>query len=260
MEENIKPIKIDNIDNKKQNKDLKKDEKGFIRLDSPINDNESNIILFKYGPSSNSKENIKINNDKKNNNIISHDKEIMEDSIIYFSLKLKKNNNEYHNFLYVSIFLYIFDIIIWHFDKQILHTNLNLYSILLILGMSIFQVYFFKHNFETISKEIYFLVQRVIYIYSFSLFLFYSDILYTIFQIIINKRDNNIIYQKKIINFFGFPLIIFFYIIVNLLIPIFILYELIKIKRNIKNLSAAKGETYENVKIKDSQIINSIIN
>ena len=88
MEQSIKPIKIDDIENKKENKETKKDEKGFIRLDSPVNDNESKI-LFKYGNNnSNSKENTE-NNDKINKNI-SHDKEIMEDSIIYFSQKLKK--------------------------------------------------------------------------------------------------------------------------------------------------------------------------
>ena len=259
MEQSIKPIKIDDIENKKENKETKKDEKGFIRLDSPVNDNESKI-LFKYGNNnSNSKDNTE-NNDKINKNI-SHDKEIMEDSIIYFSQKLKKNNSEYQMFLYTSILLYFFDIIIWYLDNQILHNNLNFYSLLLILVVSIFQAYSFRHNFESISKQLYLFVQRIIYIYCFSLFLYLSNILYiTIFKIILSSGNNNIIYQKRILTFFGFSVITFFYIVINLLIPILVLVELIWLKKNIKNLSAAKGETYETVKIKDSQIINSIIN
>ena len=58
------------------------------------------------------------------------------------------------------------------------------------------------------------------------------------------------------LNFFDFSLIVFFYIIVNLFIPIMVLVKLIQIKRNIKKISSAKGEIYETVKIQ----INSMIN
>ena len=110
-----------------------KDKKGsnLPRLDSPITDNESNTILFNYSNviNQNKKE---INNNQinkmENKNISSHDKEIMEDSIIYFTKKLKQNNNDYHIFLYISICLYSLDIIVWYFDKQILHTQLNSFN------------------------------------------------------------------------------------------------------------------------------------
>jgi hypothetical protein len=252
---NIKQIKINDLI-KEDNKEKEKIKKTLIRLDSPINDNESNTILFTY-PNDNNKV---VKNVQNNKNIYSHDKEIMEDSIIYFTQKLKKNNIEYHKYLYFSIGLYFIDLIISYFDKQILHTKYNLYSLIIILSIAIIQAYSFKHNFESISKEKYIFTQRIIYIYCFALILFLLNIIYIFFKIIFNQVDINNIYQKRILNFFGFSLLIFFYIIINFIIPIIVLIQLISLKRNIKNLSAAKGEVYETVKIKDSQIINSIIN
>lgn len=255
---NIKPLKINDL-NKGEGKEKAKNKNNLIRLDSPNNDNESNTILFQYNNViiENNKDNKK---EEKNKNIYSHDKEIMEDSIIYFTQKLKRNNIEYHKYLYFSIGLYFIDIIIWYFDKQMLHTSFNLYSSLLILVIVVLQAYAFKHNFESISKKIYILTQRIIVIYCFALSLFLLNMLYiTFFKIIYNSGDNSHVYQKKMLNFFGFSLIIFFYIIINIVIPIILLVKLITIKRSIKNLSAAKGEVYETVNIKDSQF-NSIIN
>ena len=246
---NIKPIKINDII-KEDDKGKAKNPKAMIRLDSPNIDNESNTILFNY-PNDNNKDNKNVENNK---NIYSHDKEIMEDSIIYFSQKLKKNNIEYHKFLYCSIGLYFIDIIIWYFDKQILHTPYNLYSSLFILVVVIIQAYAFKHNFESISKKIYVFTQRIIILYCLALSLFLLNMLYiTFFKIFNISGDNTNVFQKKMIHFFGFSLLIFLYIIINFVIPIILLLELIAIKKSIKSLSAAKGEVYETVKIKDSQ-------
>ena len=270
MEQNIRPIKINNEIKQEDNKEKKKlDNSSLIRLDSPVTDNESNIILFKYNniQAELNKTNIEKDNNKSMNintnaniNTISHDKEIMEDSIIYFNQKLKKNNIEYHKCLYISIVLYCIDVIIYYLDKHILHSNCNLYSILIMLILSIIQLYAFKHNFETISKEIYILTQRIIYIYYLAILFFFINLFYIFFfKLIFSSEDNNNVYQKKILHFMGFSLIIFSYIIINLIIPIIVLNKLIVIKKSIKNLSAAKGEVYETVTIKDSQF-NSIIN
>ena len=129
------------------------------------------------------------------------------------------------------------------------------------LAISILQAFAFKHNFESISKNIYIFTQRIIYLYCVAMLFFLLNMLYiTLFKIILNSGENNIIFQRRMIHFFGFSLIIFLYVIINFVIPIFVLVKLISIKRSIKNLSAAKGEVYETVKIKDSQIMNSINN
>jgi len=255
MEPNIKPIKIDEI--KDENKEIKKKDKAeFIGIYSPNGDNES--MYFKFNnisiKSSTSAEIVKITP--------SHDKEIKEDSIIYFTKKLNKNNIEYHKYLYISIVIFFTDIIIWYFDKQLFHEYFNLYSLLIILGMTIIQIFLFKHNFETITKKVYIFTNRIIYLYIASIIIYLANLTFiTYFGIIYNYGKKNHIFKYPMfnLNFFNFSLIIFFYIIVNLFIPIMVLIKLIEIKRNIKKISSAKGEIYETVKINDSQI-NSIIN
>ena len=185
----------------------------------------------------------------------------MEDSIKYFHQKLKNNNMEYQRYLYVSIGLYFIDIAISFFEKQILNTKYNLYSILIILIISLIQAIGFKHNFNSISKEKYVFTQRIIYAYFLALFIFLLNIIYIIFfKMILNKEENhNNVFHIKMVKFYGISLMIYIYIIVNLIIPIIVLVKLITIKKNIKSLSAAKGEVYEAVTIKDSHI-NSMIN
>jgi hypothetical protein len=260
MDKNQVPIKI-------TSENVEKDKKvsNMTRLDSPVCDNESNTILFNYSNVINQNKQ-EINNKQikktENKNNASHDKEIMEDSIIYFTKKLKQNNNDYHIFLYISICLYSLDIIVWYFDKQILHTQLNLYSLIIVLLTSISQVFAFKHNFENISKDIYICTQRIIYIYSIAVILFSLNLLYIIFYEITynNPGDYDKTYQQRNLSFYGFSIIVFFYVIINFVFPIIVLVKLISIKTNIKKLSAAKGEVYEPARIKDVQIINSIIN
>ena len=59
---------------------------------------------------------------------------------------------------------------------------------------------------------------------------------------------------------FQYNLIVTIYLLANLAFPTILLFKLILVKKDIKNLSAAKGEIYESAKIEDVQIINSIIN
>ena len=255
MESNIKPIKIDEI--KGESNETKKEIKSeFIRIDSPNADNES--IYFKF----NNLQRKNSGNTERERITPSHDKEIKEDSIIYFTKKLKKINIEYHKYLYISIFIFFIDIIIWYFDKQLFHEYYNLYSLLIILLATLFQLCIFRHQFEQITKKIYISTQRIIYLYIISIIIYITNLSFiTYFGIIYNYGKKNHIFKYPMfnLNFFNFSLIIFFYIIVNLFIPIMVLVKLIEIKRNIKKISSAKGEIYETVKINDSQI-NSMIN
>ena len=260
MEKNLPPIIINGLNKDDDNNKEKKDNKiSLVRLESPSSDNELNSILFKYNQVQieSNKNNI---NEIKNKNIYSHDKEIMEDSIIYFSQKLKNCNIDYQRYLHFSIFLHVINLIVWYFDMSIFHTSFNIYSILMILIIVILQTFLFKHNFETISKSIYVLIQRMIYLYLFTLILFLMNMLYIIVLKILHNSDENNFYHKKMIKYVGFSLIIFLYSFLNVTIPIILFIKLVSVKRCIKNLSAAKGEVYDTISVKDVQIINSITN
>ncbi len=92
-------------------------ENNLARSDSANNvDNETNNILEKE--ENNINNNVieldsptNINNEIKKKSFF-HDKDITEDSIIYFSNKLKQSNYIYKIFLYTSIILYLIDIFI----------------------------------------------------------------------------------------------------------------------------------------------------
>ena len=76
--------------------------------------------------------NINIEKEREKNDFF-HDKEITEDSILYFSNKLKKYNKSYKKISYISILVYIIDIIIWFRNEKILHNFFNFFSIIILL-------------------------------------------------------------------------------------------------------------------------------
>ena len=246
------------------NKDLNEnehEENNMIELERKnSNDNETNNKL-EIDENNNFEKNPNTYNEKKKKNFF-HDKDITEDSIIYFSNKLKQSNNSYKIFLYISIALHILNIIVYFLSNKIFNTYFNLFSISIILILVIYQLYVFRHNFEEISKEIYILIQKVIYIYLSVVILFLINIFYlTFFKFLFfrdAKENNN--NQNNFMEEFQYNLIIMIYILTNFAIPIILLFQLILVKKDIKNLSAAKGEIYESAKIEDVQIINSIIN
>ena len=228
-------------------------ENQLTRLDSP--NNESNEILDKEEGNNNnvieldSPKNSNIETKKKN---FFHDKDITEDSIIYFTNKLKQSNDTYKIFLYISILLFIIDLFIWYYDIYTFNNYFNLFSIILILLSVINQAYTFRHSFQNISKQLYDLVRKIIYIYSFILVIFLVNIFILLYLEIKNDNIRN--------NFMDSSIIIFNFIGINIIIPVVLDITLIFVRKSIKNLSAAKGEIYVSAKIADVQIINSIIN
>ena len=220
-------------------------ENELTRLDSP--NNESNEILDKEESNNN---NVIELDSPKNSNF--HDKDITEDSITYFTNKLKQSNDTYKIFLYISILLFIIDLFIWYYDTYTFNNYFNLFSIILILISVINQAYIFRHSFQNITKQLYDLVRKIIYIYSFILVIFLVNIFILLYLEIKNDNKRN--------NFMDSSIIIFNFIGINIIIPSVLDITLIFVRKSIKNLSAAKGEIYESAKIADIQIINSIIN
>ena len=147
-----------------------------------INNTEGNTILDKeehISESSKLKSKSDVSKEKGKNDFF-HDKEITEDSIIYFSNKLKAINKSYKIFLYISIINYIINIIIYFESENILHSFFNLITILIILISVIHQAISFRHNFESISKELYIFIRKVIYIYIGLYVIYIINIIYNI--------------------------------------------------------------------------------
>ena len=240
-------------ENKNQNEDI------LTRTDSPnINDIETNKILEKE-EHINESTNLKVDTNiqkEKNNKDFFHDKDITEDSIIYFSKKLKNYNEDYKFVLYISILLYIIDIFIWFKSQTNLHSFTNLLSIIIIMISSIHQAFSFRHNFESISKELYIFTKKIIYIFIAVYLIYMVNILY----ILISKMLEIIKINEVIVDNSFEKIIIMIYSFFNMFIPSLNLIRLINIKKGIKDLSSSKGEIYERSKIEDIDAIQSVIN
>ena len=244
-------------ENDKENKNQNEDK--LTRTDSPnINDIETNKILEKE-EHINESTNLKVDTNiqkEKNNKDFFHDKDITEDSIIYFSKKLKNYNEDYKFVLYISILLYIIDIFIWFKSQTNLHSFTNLLSIIIIMISSIHQAFSFRHNFESISKELYIFTKKIIYIFIAVYLIYMVNILY----ILISKMLEIIKINEVIVDNSFEKIIIMIYSFFNMFIPSLNLIRLINIKKGIKDLSSSKGEIYERSKIEDIDAIQSVIN
>lgn len=251
-----------NIDNHemKNNKENNK-QKNDNKIDNNIqdtNDNETNQII-KESDNMNESDNLKTNTNSKKDKVdlnFVHDKDITDDSVIYFSNKLIDYNKSYKLFLYISIILYFIDIIIWFKNVKILHNYFNMFSLIIVLSSNIYQAYIFRHNFETITKELFIFVSKIIYVNIICFIIYILNIIYIFISKILEIVEIKYIYENKVKQ----NIIVIIYCIINICIPSIHFYKLIYIKKGIKDLSLAKGEIYESDKIGDVEIIQSVIN
>ena len=246
--------------NEKQNKEnIEQNKDNIARKDSfNLNDNESNKIINKeetINESTHLKLNTNIKNYKEKNDFY-HDKDITEDSIIYFTNKIVIYNHNYKFILYISIILYTIDIFVYFNSEKILHSYHNLLSIILILISSLHQAFSFRHNFEQISKELYAFIKKVLFIYIIIYIIYVLNMLYILIIKLIEIVTVKYVYLNKTQENF----IMMVYIFTNVTIPSFVLLRFRDVKKGIKDLSSAKGEVYESSKIENVEVINSVIN
>ena len=253
-------------DKNEENQELKnntennqQDDNNLKREDSPnLSENESNKIMDKDEHISESTK-LKVdsnNKQEKGNNDFYHDKDITEDSIVYFNNKLKSCNKNYKCILYISIIIYIIDIFIWFCSIENLNSYPNILILLIILISSIHQLITFRHNFESISKSLYIFTKQIMYAFTFIFIVYAINILYILINRIIDMNKVQYYFVDKTSE----NIFVICYCFVNIFILGLQLFSLISVKKAIKDLSSAKGEVYESGKIEDVEIINSVIN
>ena len=196
------------------------------------------------------------------NNIDQHSKTIRKESIIYFAQKLKQKYKFLKNILYIHLIISIIYLFIIILFNKYLFTLVNCLVILIIIFSNIYSLFVFKqHNFEYVNYLIYWSTVRVMYIEMFSVILFYLDMVYILLINIIKDVENLLsIFDKNIFKII-FALIFFIsYLILNLTFPIIIIMNIGEVKKNIKDLGTAKGESYESLPSDDDIINDNNIN
>ena len=196
------------------------------------------------------------------NNIDEHSKTIRKESIIYFAQKLKKKYKFLKNILYIHLIITLIDLfLILLFNKYLL-SLVNCLVILIIMFSTIYSLFIFKqHNFEYVNYLIYWSTVRVMYIELISLILFYLDMIYILFYNVIKDVEKLLSFFDKNIFKIVFVLIFFIcYLILNLTFPIVVIMNINEVKKNIKDLGTAKGESYESLPSDDNIINDNNIN
>ena len=127
---------------------------------------------------------------------------------------------------------------------------------------TIYSLFIFKqHNFEYVNYLIYWSTVRVMYIELISLILFYLDMIYILLYNIIKDVEKLLSFFDK--NIFKIVLVLIFficYLILNLTFPIIVIMNINEVKKNIKDLGTAKGESYETLPSDDNIINDNNIN
>ena len=245
-----------NLDNPSQSKDTTPTRKDSLNM----NDNENHKILNKedhINESTNLNLDSKTPTGKeKSNTDFYHDKDITEDSIIYFTNKLQTANKNYKFILYISVLLYIIDIIVYFKGDKNIHTLFNIITILAIFISSLHQAFSFRHDFKNISKELYVYTKKILYLFIIIFLAYiYNMIDILLFELNDMIRNQYVFYDRTKDN-----IIILTYIFINFTIPSLHVMKFKEVKKGIKDLSSAKGEDYEGDNAGDVEITNTVIN
>ena len=245
-----------NLDNPPQSKDITPTRKDSLNM----NDNENHKILNKEDHI-NESTNLNLDSktptgNQKSNTDFYHDKDITEDSIIYFTNKLQTSNKNYKFILYISVPIYIIDIFVYFKGDKNIHTYYNIITILAIFISSLHQAFSFRHDFKNISKELYSYTKKVLYLFIFIYLAFLFNMLYILFYEMRDIITTKYVYLDKTND----NIIIMTYIFSNIGISSIHLKRFREVKKSIKDLSSAKGEVYEGGNAGDVEIINNVIN
>lgn len=172
---------------------------------------------------------------------------LKQNAIIYFSQKLKTRFHLFKKILYGFYLIIFVDIILIPLIPPIFCNKMNILSLIIIILFSIFCHFIFKHNFEIVTYYIYRSTLRVIYSLFAIILIHYCDMFYLLlFRILLNFDELS--NSDSSINFSLFATLGFFiYFILNLSLPIIILFKLIQVKRSVKELGEAQGESYDSI-------------
>ena len=168
---------------------------------------------------------------------------IIKDSLIYLSEKVKFEFFKYQKCLYICLFIYILDYIVWFVSKKHLKDLFNIFSLLVSLILSLFSIYLFKDELNFISKALNKCINKIIIINIISLIIYYINLLF-IFNDKILKANFDGLLAKIFSNNKGLKMFYGIYLIINLLFPTLTLVYLLKVKKFLKILGIARRKYY----------------
>lgn len=178
--------------------------------------------------------------------------DIKEYSINYFTLKLHKKFDFLKKLLYCSFIVTVIDIFLIFIIPNIFKNAFNIMSLLLITFSFVFCLYEFRHNFQIVSYSIYKQFNYVIGSLIFSMSVYYMDMFYMLlFKVLLNFDNFYSQYRSTFLEVFTSLMLFLCYFILNLGFPIVIVSKLYQVKKSVKELGQAYGESYDRVPTAD---------
>lgn len=179
---------------------------------------------------------------------LDNEKEIKKDSINYFILKRQNRFNVLKKVLYCSIVLVLFDMIIMIFIPSVFLNIINISCVILITFSIIFCFLLFRYNLHSVSYLVYRATIRVKIYVIISMIFYYLDMFYILLWRILLDLDNiNLTFYKGFNIIFCSIFLFFIYFMINMGLPMIILFKLNQVKATIKELGQAQGESYDSI-------------
>lgn len=176
----------------------------------------------------------------------SHDKEIKEDSINYFTHKLQQRFRLLKQLIYLSLAIIIFDIILLILIPTVLRNAINISSLIIMTIDFLYCLHVFRHNFKIVSYYIYKSTNIVIYSLTTCLVLYYFNMFYLLLcRILLNATDISELYGDSFFAVFFGIILFFFYFLINMSLPVIVLFKLFQVRNVVKKLGQAQGQSYD---------------
>lgn len=174
-------------------------------------------------------------------------KDIKDDSVNDLTLKLQNRFIVLKKILFGSIALIVFDILIMLLIPSVFYNLFNISSLIIISFSIIFSFLLLRYNLQPVSYIVYKSTNRVKIYLIISMVFYYIDMFYILLWRILLDIDNmNTFYKGFNIVFFSI-LLFFVYFMINMGVPMLMLYKLNQVKATIKELGQAQGESYDSI-------------
>ena len=177
-----------------------------------------------------------------------NEKDTKDDSVNDLTLKLQNRFNVLKKILFGSIALIVFDILIMILIPSVFCNLFNISSLIIISFSIIFSFLLFRYNLQPVSYIVYKSTNRVKIYLIISMVFYYLDMFYILLWRILLDIDNMNTTFYKGFNIVFFSILIFFvYFMINMGVPMLMLYKLNQVKATIKELGQAQGESYDSI-------------
>lgn len=209
-----------------------------------LNVNDSNININEKTEIETSDKTKLSKKPKKRMKISAREQIIANDSLIYFSAKLKILIKRFIRFQKIFFFILLIDFIILYFFQEFFYNKFYIISLLLMLCLGTYCFLSFRKDFDSVTKLLYKKIRILMYIQCTIVLLFFGNLAYLLIKIVFFEKTNK---TNDIANnnskYYLVSVIVFF--LINFAFPVISVIKIKNILLCMKYIGTSKGENFE---------------